>query len=168
MGPAEAEGEQAQSPESEAPEDATAELDLRDQQCAEALGANQDAFHRTLGLDVQEGVGSRQLPDLRQRVARSLTIPDRNSSPERIAPGELHTAREHDDHPRPLLAHLEEHGAVGVAHPLPEASEPRDVALRQGVEDLVKPSLEEREVRAGRERGKIGNRVAGGCHGDLQ
>ena len=138
---AEPERQKAEAPEGERAEDAAAELDLRDHERAEPLGAKEDRLDGAAGLDVEERESAGELTHLGDGVTAALTVPDGDAAAEGVPAAELHPPGEKNEHPGALLADLEEHRSVGERAALSEPRDPWDVRLGQRVEDLVELSL---------------------------
>src|SRR5207302_548798 len=134
---AKAERERNEPAEGEGAEDTLAELDLGHQQGPETLRREQQCLHRAAGLDVHQGIGSRELSHLADKLTPPSTLPDGDTAPERIAPAEGHPTGEKHEHPRSRLPHLEQHRSIRVGAALPEAGCPGNIGLVHWGEDLV-------------------------------
>ena len=135
------------------------------QQGPESLRREQQCLHRAAGLDVHQGIGSRELSHLANKLTPPSTLPDGDTAPERIAPAEGHPTGEKHEHPRSRLPHLEQHRSIRVGAALPEAGCPGNIGLVHWGEDFVEPPFQVREFRTGRQGWKIGNEVVGVGHG---
>src|SRR5207245_8275401 len=134
---AKAEPHQADPAEGRGAEDALATLDHGHQQGPELLRREQQRFHRATGLDVHQGIGSRELSHLAEKMTRPCPLPDGDAPPERIAPAEGHPTGEKHEDPQTRLPYLEQHRSIRVGAAFPETGYPGTVGFAACGGDLL-------------------------------
>src|SRR2546421_383513 len=117
------------------------------------------------GWKADQGIGSRDLSPLAEKMTRPCPLPDGDAPPERIAPAEGHPTGEKHEDPQTRLPYLEQHRSIRVGAAFPETGYPGNVGFVQWGEDLAEPPFQVREFRTGRQRWQLGNEVVGVGHG---
>ena len=127
--------DQADPAQDQRAHDALAQFGFRDQQRAQLLRRDQKRFDIALGMAVDQRDAAGKLADLGQKLSRAL-VDDRSDMAEAVTLGDGDVAGEHDEHPRPHLAGLEQRFAGLVGAQLPETAHAGDFVMGERRECL--------------------------------